>query len=102
MRVKDARQTFLGIWIRLLIEDRPFEVWGGDQLREFFLPDQAVDGDVEGKPMSAAIGRHRSYFFESELPGRISGIEARRADIDTIGAGFDRGTKMFNRSNWCQ
>ena len=43
MRVKDARQTFLGIWIRLLIEGKPFEVWGGDQLRDFTYVDDAVD-----------------------------------------------------------
>jgi UDP-glucose 4-epimerase len=27
MRVKDARQTFVGIWIRLILEGKPFEVW---------------------------------------------------------------------------
>ncbi|KAA3655888.1 MAG: NAD-dependent epimerase/dehydratase family protein, partial [Chloroflexi bacterium] len=35
MRIKDARQTFLGVWIRYLIEGKPFEVWGGEQLRDF-------------------------------------------------------------------
>src|SRR5919201_5959639 len=35
MRVKDARQTFLGIWIRLLLEGKPFEVWEGRQMRDF-------------------------------------------------------------------
>jgi dTDP-glucose 4,6-dehydratase/UDP-glucose 4-epimerase len=36
MRVKDARQTFLGIWIRSLIEERPIKVFGdGLQLRDF-------------------------------------------------------------------
>ena len=43
MRVKDARQTFLGIWIRLLVEGRPFEVWDGHQLRDFTYVDDAVD-----------------------------------------------------------
>ena len=43
MRVKDARQTFLGIWIRQLIEGKPFEVWGGEQLRDFTYVDDAVD-----------------------------------------------------------
>lgn len=43
MRVKDARQTFLGIWIRLLIEGKPFEVWEGDQLRDFTYVDDVVD-----------------------------------------------------------
>jgi UDP-glucose 4-epimerase len=43
MRVKDARQTFLGIWIKLLVEGKPFEVWGGEQLRDFTYVDDAVD-----------------------------------------------------------
>lgn len=43
MRVKDARQTFLGIWIRLLLEGAPFEVWGGEQLRDFTYVDDAVE-----------------------------------------------------------
>src|SRR5207248_6411149 len=32
MRVKDARQTFVGVWIRRLLEREPIEVWGGGQL----------------------------------------------------------------------
>ena len=43
MRIKDARQTFLGVWIRLLLEGKPFEVWEGDQLRDFTYVDDAVD-----------------------------------------------------------
>jgi UDP-glucose 4-epimerase len=43
MRVKDARQTFVGVWIRLLIEGKPFEVWGGDQIRDFTYVDDAVE-----------------------------------------------------------
>jgi UDP-glucose 4-epimerase len=39
MRVKDARQTFLGIWVRRLVEGRPFEVWEGHQLRDFTTDD---------------------------------------------------------------
>jgi UDP-glucose 4-epimerase len=43
MRVKDARQTFLGIWIRLALQGKPFEVWGGEQLRDFTFVDDAVE-----------------------------------------------------------
>ncbi len=43
MRVKDARQTFLGIWIKALVEGKPFDVWGGDQLRDFTYVDDAVE-----------------------------------------------------------
>lgn len=44
MRIKDARQTFLGIWVRLLMENKPFEVWGGEQRRDFTFVDDAVQG----------------------------------------------------------
>ena len=44
MRVKDARQTFLGIWIKRLIEGEPFEIWGdGTQVRDFNYVDDVVD-----------------------------------------------------------
>jgi UDP-glucose 4-epimerase len=43
MRIKDARQTFLGIWVRLLLQGRPFEVWEGAQLRDFTFVEDAVD-----------------------------------------------------------
>ena len=43
MRIKDARQTFLGVWIRRLLENQPIEVWGGTQLRDFTDVDDAVE-----------------------------------------------------------
>jgi UDP-glucose 4-epimerase len=43
MRVKDARQTFLGIWVKLLVEGKPFDVWGGEQLRDFTYVDDVVE-----------------------------------------------------------
>ena len=35
MRIKDTRQTFLGFWVRSILEGKTFEVWGGDQKRDF-------------------------------------------------------------------
>lgn len=44
MRVKDARQTFLGIWIRNLLEDKPILVFGdGRQIRDFNYVDDVVE-----------------------------------------------------------
>jgi UDP-glucose 4-epimerase len=34
LRIRDARQTFLGIWIRQVLKNEGFEVWGGEQLRD--------------------------------------------------------------------
>lgn len=43
MRVKDARQTFLGIWVRQLLEGKPIKVFGdGMQLRDFNYVDDCV------------------------------------------------------------
>jgi len=43
MRIKDARQTFVGLWVRQLLEGKPIEVWGGKQLRDFTDVEDAVD-----------------------------------------------------------
>jgi len=44
MRIKDARQTFLGIWIRQLLEGIPIKVFGdGLQLRDFNYIEDCVD-----------------------------------------------------------
>jgi UDP-glucose 4-epimerase len=43
MRIKDARQTFVGLWVRQLLEGRPISVWGGKQLRDFTDVEDAVD-----------------------------------------------------------
>jgi len=43
MRVRDGRQTFVGVWLRALLEGRPFELWGGAQKRDFTYVDDAAD-----------------------------------------------------------
>jgi len=44
MRVKDARQTFLGIWIKQMIDDEPIQVFGdGMQIRDFNYVDDVVE-----------------------------------------------------------
>jgi len=57
MRIKDARQTFVGIWLRAVMEGRPFEVWGGEQLRDFTYVDDAVDAFLLAATTPAASGR---------------------------------------------
>jgi UDP-glucose 4-epimerase len=43
MRIKDARQTFIGLWVRQLLEGQPISVWGGKQLRDFTDVEDAID-----------------------------------------------------------
>lgn len=57
MRVKDARQTFVGVWIRQVLEGNAFDVWGGEQLRDFTYIDDAVDAFLLAATNDSANGR---------------------------------------------
>ncbi len=58
MRVKDARQTFLGIWIRQLLDGQTIKVFGdGAQLRDFNYVDDCVDALVLAAQTDAAVGK---------------------------------------------
>ena len=57
MRVMDARQTFLGIWVKQVIAGEPFEVWGGDQLRDFTYVDDCVRAMLLAAQNPAADGQ---------------------------------------------
>jgi UDP-glucose 4-epimerase len=56
MRIKDARQTFLGVWVRMVLEGRPFEVWGGEQRRDFTYVDDVVEALLLAADDSKADG----------------------------------------------
>ena len=56
MRIKDARQTFVGVWIRRLLEGQPIEVWGGAQLRDFTYVDDAVEAFLLAAARPEAVG----------------------------------------------
>ncbi len=57
MRIKDARQTFLGVWLRRIIESQAFEVFGtGDQLRDFNYIDDCVEALLRAGSHDSLIG----------------------------------------------
>jgi dTDP-glucose 4,6-dehydratase/UDP-glucose 4-epimerase len=58
MRVKDARQTFLGIWINNILNGKPIEIFGdGLQLRDFNYVDDCVDALLEAAINPQAVGK---------------------------------------------
>jgi len=57
MRIKDARQTFLGVWIRDLLRGEAIRVFGdGTQLRDFNFVDDCVDALLRAGAAEAANG----------------------------------------------
>lgn len=57
LRVRDARQTFLGIWIRCVLERKPFEVWGGAQLRDMTYVDDVTEAFIRSAESPDCHGR---------------------------------------------
>jgi UDP-glucose 4-epimerase len=58
LRVKDARQTFIGLWIRLLLEGRPLQIFGdGLQVRDFNYVDDVVSALLLAAQHDAANGQ---------------------------------------------
>ena len=58
MRIKDARQTFLGVWIKNLLIGEPILVFGdGKQLRDFNYVDDVVDALVQSALNPSCYGK---------------------------------------------
>jgi len=58
MRVRDARQTFLGLWIRQLLSGEPLQVFGdGMQLRDFSYVDDCVEALLLAATSDTANGK---------------------------------------------
>lgn len=70
LRVKDAGQSFIGAWIRALVEERPFDVWGGDQVRDFTFVDDAVDAFCAAALSDAANGQVFNVGGSAAMPLR--------------------------------
>ncbi len=80
LRIRDARQTFLGLWLRRVLEGQPFEVWGGEQLRDLAYSDDVVAGFVAAAEALLAGRRPPAAAFS--LDGPPSDVVARGMDPD--------------------
>ena len=116
MRVKDARQTFVGIWIRQLMENKPFEVWDGTQLRDFTYVDDAVDallmaagsdrvgGHVFNLGGDCVIGLKDLADLLIEIHGGgeyvLRSFPSNRKQID-IGNYYADFSRVRDALNWC-
>ena len=58
MRIRDARQTFLGIWIRNLLKGKPIQVFGdGKQRRDYNYVEDVLDALLIAATDENAIGK---------------------------------------------
>ena len=83
MRVKDARQTFLGIWIRRLIEQKPIQIFGdGKQRRDFNFVTDVVEALLRAAATREADGQifnlgDREHVSLQELAALLVEINGR-------------------------
>lgn len=114
MRIKDARQTFLGEWIRLLLEDKPFEVWGGEQLRDFTYVDDAVIAFLTSAASEEAngqifnLGGERAYslhelaqlcvkvYGKGKFATRTFPADRKRIDVGDYYADYSKISSILN------
>jgi UDP-glucose 4-epimerase len=116
MRVRDARQTFLGLWIMRALLDEELLVFGdGTQQRDFTYVDDAVRALCLAATSPAALGEvfnvggcgHQSLSEVAELVVRLAGsgsvrvvpFPADRKAID-IGDYYADDTKLRTQLGW--
>ena len=117
MRVKDARQTFLGVWIRNLIEGKALQVFGrGKQQRDFNYVDDVVEAllsaaasrESEGEVFNLGQGEHIDLQHLAEMLVEINGggnyeivpFPADREPID-IGDYYGDFRRIEKILGWC-
>lgn len=115
MRIRDARQTFVGIWIRQLLSGDPIEIWGGDQLRDFNDVEDVVDAlllagsldDLSSAPYNLGSHERLSLKQLAELMIRLNGsgkvrimdFPAERKKID-IGDYYSCFARFHRDADW--
>jgi UDP-glucose 4-epimerase len=84
MRARDARQTFLGEWIRRLVTGEPIEVWGdGNQRRDFNYVDDVVDALLLAATDDRALGE----VYNLGGPERVTLAELAAMLVELNGGG---------------
>jgi UDP-glucose 4-epimerase len=87
MRIKDARQNFLGIWLRRALEGEAFEVWGGEQRRDMVYVEDAAEAflaaavtpDTAGKALN--VGGDAPYSLAEIAAALIAANAGGRCEV---------------------
>ena len=115
MRIKDSRQTFIGIWIQNMMKNKTLEVWGGDQIRDFNYVDDVVNAflsvamsnDSDGQIFNLGSKEFISLYQLANLLISVNGsgnleikdFPKERKKID-IGNVYSDYSKINNSLSW--
>jgi nucleoside-diphosphate-sugar epimerase len=115
MRIKDSRQTFIGIWVKNILKNKTIEVWGGDQIRDFNYVDDVVnaflsvamsndsDGQIFNLGSKEFISLHQLANLLISVNGsgsfEIKSFPKERKKID-IGNIYSDYSKINNLLSW--
>jgi UDP-glucose 4-epimerase len=116
MRVKDARQTFLGVWIRHLIEGEPIKIFGsGKQRRDFNFIDDVIDALLRAAAQTESEGQvfnlgHSEHISLQELAALLIDLNGGGAyeivpfpadrEVIDIGDYYGDFSKIDNLLGW--
>ena len=85
MRIKDARQTFLGVWLKQILSGEPILVYGdGHQLRDFNYIDDVVEALLMSAVDPAADGQ---IYNLGSLEPPIGLLDLAKLLVDINGGG---------------
>jgi UDP-glucose 4-epimerase len=87
MRIKDARQNFVGIWLRRALEGTPFEVWGGEQRRDMLYVEDAAEAFLsaalcpETEGLALNVGGDAPYSLAEIAEALVSATGGARYEV---------------------
>ena len=104
MRVKDARQTFIGWWLRQIVEGQELQIFGdGAQIRDFNYVDDVVTAMLLAAVSSAADGE--IYNLGGDAPISLRDLAALLVEINGSGSyrlsPFPSDRKRIDIGDYC-
>ncbi len=87
LRIRDARQTFLANWLREVLRGKPFEVWGGAQLRDLTFVDDVTEAFLRAAETTACHGR--IFNIGGAPPVSLGSLAALLVELAGNGARFE-------------
>jgi UDP-glucose 4-epimerase len=83
LRIKDARQGFVGLWVSRLLQGEPIEIWGGEQRRDLAYVEDVADAFL----LAAIVPETRGRAFNIGGAPSLTLTELARLMVAANGGG---------------